>query len=120
MVGLDEDALICDFAEVYHVYDWRALPLKTAATLAMGLGPDSRIIRKLSGTKWPFNTLLLAMVVDSIRGISWQLMDTKQRRGRKPPTSVLKIILGETEETEMEGFDSADEFRKWRASMLED
>lgn len=121
MVGLDENALICDFAETYHVYNWRALPLKTAATLAAGLGPDSRIIRKISGVTWPFNTLLLAMICDSIRGISWQLVSEKGRRGHKPPQSVLKIILGETaDENEMTGFDSAEDFRKWRASMLED
>ena len=120
MVGLDENALICDFAETYHVFDWRALPLKTAATLAMGLGPDSRIIRKASGVTWPFDTLLLAMICDSIRGISWQLVPEKGRRGRKPPQSVLKIILGESEENDMAGFDTAEDFRKWRASMLEE
>lgn len=120
MVGLDEDALICDFAETYHVYDWRALPLKTAATLAMGLGPDSRIIRKASGVTWPFDTMLLAMILDSIRGISWQLVSEKGRRGHKPPQSVLKIILGEVDENEMSGFDSVEDFRNWRASMLED
>ena len=120
MVGLDEDALVCDFAETYHVYDWRALPLRTAATLAMGLGADSRIMRKLSGVKWPFNTLLLALVCDSIRTISWQLIDEKGRRGHKPPQSVLKTILGETEEGELSGFDSVEDFRSWRASMMED
>lgn len=120
MVGLDEDALTCDFAETYHVYDWRALPIKLAATLAAGLGPSSRIMRKLSGVKWPFDTLLLAIICDSIRNISWQLVDEKGRRGHKPPHSVLKIILGEVEDNEMSGFDSAEDFRKWRASMLED
>ena len=117
MVGLDEGALICDFAETYHVLDWRALPVRTAATLAMGLGPTSRIMRKLSGVKWPFDTLLLAMICDSIRGISWQLVDEKGRRGHNPPVSVLKTILGEEKETT--GFDSADDFKSWRASMLE-
>lgn len=120
MVGLDENALICDFAEVYHVYDWRALPLKTAATLAMGLRPDSRVIQKMSGLNWPINTLLLALMIDSLQSISWQLTPKEGRRGRKPPKSLARIILGETEERETEGFDSIEEFRRWRASMLEE
>ncbi|MBO7722484.1 MAG: hypothetical protein J6S27_01735 [Thermoguttaceae bacterium] len=31
MVREDETALICDLAETYHILDWRALPLRTAA-----------------------------------------------------------------------------------------
>ena len=119
MVGLDEDALVCDFAETYHVLDWRALPVKTAATLAMGLGPDSRIMRKFSGVKWPLETLLLAMLLDTNRAISWQLVNEKGRRGHRPPKSILKLLLGEKEETETAGFDNADDFMRWRASMLE-
>ena len=118
MVGLDEGALICDFAEVYHVYDWRALPLKTAATLAVGLGPDSRIMRKMSGIEWPLETLLLAMVADGVRIISWQLIDQKARRGKTPPKSILDQLLGGASGS-TGGFDSAEDFRAWRASQLE-
>ena len=77
MVGLDEGALICDFAEVYHVYDWRRLPASTAATLAMGLGPDSRIMRKISGTPVPMDTLLLAMITDCVRILAWRQSGTR-------------------------------------------
>ena len=42
MLAADEDAVICDFAEVYHVLDLRALAPPLAATLAAGLPPDSR------------------------------------------------------------------------------
>lgn len=43
MIATDEDALICDLAETYHVFDYRGLPLKTAAALASGLRNDARI-----------------------------------------------------------------------------
>ena len=118
MVSLDEGALICDFAETYHVYDWRSLPLKTAATLAAGLGPNSRIMRKMSGVQWPLDALLLAMIADSVRVISWQLLDQKARRGKTPPKSILEQLIGESPASSG-GFDSAEDFRKWRASQLE-
>lgn len=35
MLNLSEDALICDFAETYHIYDYRSLPLRLVATLAV-------------------------------------------------------------------------------------
>lgn len=43
MINTDEDALICDFAETYHIYDYRSLPLHMAGIFACGLRPDSRI-----------------------------------------------------------------------------
>jgi len=43
MLAIDEDALICDMAQVYHVTDIRALPVKTLAVLACGLPADARI-----------------------------------------------------------------------------
>ena len=59
MISLDESALICDFAETYHILDYRALPLKLAAVLACGLRDDSRIKMKLAGMKLNPETMLL-------------------------------------------------------------
>lgn len=49
MMATDEDALICDFAETYHIYDYRQLKPSYAATLAAGLREDSRIRTILGG-----------------------------------------------------------------------
>ena len=115
MVGLDEGALTCDFAEVYHVLDWRALPVRTAATLAMGLGPDSRIMRKLSGVPITMDTLLLAAIMDALHVLAWQ--NTKNGvKGKNPPTLIAEKLM-ETPKEEI-GFDTIDDFRKWRESML--
>ena len=120
MVGLDEGALICDFAEVYHVYDWRRLPASTAATLAMGLGPDSRIMRKISGTPVPMDTLLLAMITDCVRILAWRQSKDGQR-GRNPPESLVERLLGSKASRETgAGFDSPDDFRAWRNSIMEE
>lgn len=116
MVNLDEGALICDFAEVYHVLDWRALPVLTAATLAMGLGPNSRIMKKISGTPADAETLLLAMIADALHVLIWQ--NTKDGvKGRNRPKSIMQTILGGGKDKETESFESIDDFRAWHATM---
>ena len=115
MVGLDEDALTCDFAEVYHVLDWRALPARTAAALAMGLGQESRIMRQLSGVPVTIQTLLLAAITDALHVLVWQ--NTKDgAKGRNKPTLIAEKLM-ETQHEEI-GFDTVEDFRKWRDSML--
>lgn len=117
MVGLDEDALICDLAETYHVFDWRALPVRTAATLAMGLGPESRIMRKISGVDQPITLLLLATIADALHVLVWQ--NTKDgARGRNKPALIAESLISEKKETESSGFETVEEFRAWRESML--
>lgn len=115
MVGLDEGALTCDFAETYHVLNWRALPARTAATLAMGLGPDSRIVRKMAGVETTLDTMLLAMIADALHILVWQ--NTKDGvKGQNKPAMITDRLANLDRETL--GFESADEFRKWRAEML--
>lgn len=116
MVGLDEGALICDFAETYHVLDWRALPARTAATLAMGLGPDSRIMQKISGTPANADTLLLTMIADALHVLIWQ--NTRDGvKGRNRPKSILQTILDGSPERETSSFESVEDFRAWYATM---
>lgn len=66
MMNLSEDALICDLAETYHIYDYRSLPLQLVATLSAGLRENSRI--KLLATDMPvsMDTLILAAIADNI------------------------------------------------------
>lgn len=47
MIHADEDALICDLAETYHVLEYRRLPLMTVAALASGLRAGARIYESL-------------------------------------------------------------------------
>ena len=115
MVGLDEGALTCDFAETYHVLEWRALPARTAATLAMGLGPDSRIVRKMADVQTTLDTMLLAMIADALHILVWQ--NTKDGvRGQNKPAMITDRLT--SMESDPVGFEGADEFRSWRAEML--
>lgn len=117
MVALDEDSLICDLAEVYHVFDWRSLPVQTAATLAMGLGPDSRIACKLSGIPVGLSTLIQAVMADALCILVWQ-NSKAGHEGRNKPRSLLQTLFNIEKKETQESFASAEDFQKWRSSLV--
>lgn len=98
MIATDRDALTCDLAETYGIYDMRALPVSTLAVLASGLRDNSRIKIKMSGVKTDQETLLLAMAVDNLRFLSWTKTKAAQD-GSDRPKSIAKALLGQVEET---------------------
>ena len=121
MVAEDEDALICDFVETYHIYDYRAIPLSLAAVLASGLGENSRIKKKVSKNDNDASTLLLASIADGIRIIAWMLSDDG-RNGINRPGSIYKAITGKNEEKKNDEamvFQSPEEFERERKRILE-
>ena len=91
MISADRDALVCDLAETYGIFNYRALPVQQLATLAAGLREDSRIKIRLSGGKLPRSELLLAAAVDRLSLLVWFL----SREGTERPQSLLEILLGE-------------------------
>lgn len=117
MIATDEDALACDFAQVYHIHDFRALPARRAALFACGLGPESRIIRKMTGARASETTLLLAVIADAVRILAWQ-NTADGHRGQNPPVSLLEILTGEKETEITEVFDTPDDFNQWREAMM--
>lgn len=119
MVRSDEDALICDLAETYHIYDYRQLPATRVAVLACGLRDDSRIKMKLGGMKLPMETMLHAMIVDELRIIAWQRTKDAEK-GRNAPKSLLNSLLEADKPKETMGFNTPDDFRAWRESMLKE
>lgn len=113
-MNADRDALVCDFAEYYHILDIRALPATTAATLAQGLPENSRSKRTASGMKISMETALLAVIADRLGLLVW--MQTEDGRGgENRPTSILGL-LNPAEELS-EGFGSGDDFAKAWAEL---
>lgn len=100
MINLDEDALVCDLAETYKIYDYRSLPVQLAATLSVGLREDSRIRMKAADVPARMDTLLLALVADRIALL---LYDKKDR-----PPSILEELIGKPKGTR--GFDTPEAF----------
>lgn len=119
MAAVGEDELICDFAETYHVLEWRELPLKTAAALACGLRPDSRIIQKLTGERVNMHTALIAAVLDRLKILVWQNTEDG-RSGRNPPKSTYDALTGHgPRQPQVRGFRSPEAFEAARARIME-
>jgi hypothetical protein len=117
MIAKDENALMCDLAETYHIYDYKSLPLSRVAIFAVGLRDDSRIKMKISGMKYPTETLLLASAVDRLSLLAW--MNSKDgANGINRPKSVLNELIGQEVERDIEAFNSPEEFEKRRNEIL--
>lgn len=117
MIVTDEDALICDFAETYHIYDYKGLPVEFAAKLAYGLRDDSRIKLRLAGARVSTEILLQAATVDALNLLVWA--KTKNaKHGTNKPASIYEALTEEPEKDEYIGFDSAAEFEKARAEII--
>lgn len=110
MLSEDKDALICDLAETYGIYDYRALPASRLATLAVGLREDSRIKMRLMGAKASKTDLLLAAMVDRLSMLLWMNSEDGKNGTNRPP-SILSVILGtEQEDKAVEAFESDQDF----------
>lgn len=120
MIKLDESALICDFAETYHILDYRALPLKTAAVLASGLRDNSRIMMKISGLQISPETALMAAAVDRLSLLFWAKTKDAEK-GNNRPESILAKLTGEitTKDSDLRSFDTAEEFEAARQRILQ-
>lgn len=114
MIAANENALICDLAETYGVFDYKALPVHLVAALSSGLRDDSRIKMNMSGTKATPEQLLLAGIADGTNLLAW-LQSKDGAKGRNRPHSILKNLIGETDVGGNVVFASGDDFdRAWR------
>lgn len=78
MLNIDRDALVCDLAETYHIYDLRALPLITVAALSVGLRDDSRIKMKMLGRKYISPMMLLSIIADDMQVLRIAMTSIKE------------------------------------------
>lgn len=112
MMVTDEDALVCDFAETYHVYDYRQLKPSYAATLAAGLREGSRIRTVLGGIPTPLPLYLQMAELDALNLIAW-LNSSDGADGKNRPKSLLKAFTDDG--STVQGFDSGEDFMtEWK------
>lgn len=117
MIATDESALICDFAETYHIYDYKSLPLSRVAIFAVGLRENSRIRMKMNDMKYPLETMLMASAVDRLSNMVW--MQTKDGvNGINRPKSILSSLLKEEVANDIESFSTPEDFEKRRNEIL--
>ena len=119
MIKLDEDALICDLAEVYHIFDYKQLPAYRVAVFSLGLSDSSRIKLKLTDRTVDFETMLLAGIFDKVSMLFWsKTKDAEKNKNR--PTSVVEMLNGKQEnQTKVVSFESGKDFEANRQRILE-
>lgn len=121
MISTDEDALVCDLAETYQIYDYKQLPLNQVAVLAYGLRDDSRIKQIMSNQIVPLETTLLASIVDRLSLSLW--LQTKDgQKGVNRPTSIAEMLTKnhkeERDERDYLVFESGEDFENYRKALL--
>lgn len=77
MYSTDRDALMCDMAETYRIYDMNSVPFSVYATLAAGLRSNSRIRMEMSGMKDMPDVIPLTRIHD-------MLAKRWSKKGHKP------------------------------------
>lgn len=116
MIGLNEDALICDLAETYHIFNYRELPPRLVATLASGLGDDSRIKKLAGGQPASSEVMLLGGILDALHAIMYRLSDGSS----EPPASIIDLMFGGASEPQKQcmSFESYDDFEAYRQKLI--
>lgn len=117
MIKADKNALICDLAETYHIYDYNQMPPSQVAIFAIGLRNDSRIKLKMTGAKFPIDTLLLSAITDAVRLLLWS--KTKDgSKGINQPKSILSGLYQRDSE-KVTSYSSGKDFEMARKRLLE-
>lgn len=115
---LDEEALICDLAETYHIYDYEQLPLTTVAVLSCGLRENSRIKLKINNQSIPIETLLLAGLSDKVSLLLWAKTQDGQK-GRNRPAMILEALNPVSEKPkDTLVFHSGEDFERVRKELI--
>lgn len=115
MIKVDENALICDLAETYHIFNYKEIAADKVAIFAIGLRDDSRIKMKISGSKLDFKTLLLAKLVDDFAMLLWS--KTKEsRKGLNKPYQIIGSLF--KKESDVKAFQSGKDFELEKQRLL--
>lgn len=103
---------MCDFAEYYQIYDYKALPVRYVATLAVGLRSDSRVKGELLEIEQPPVGITLVQVFDAIQNLAYAVAG-----GKEEPRSLLNAYM--TGEKESNGYSTGAEFERAKKAILE-
>lgn len=112
--------MICDLAETYQIYDYRALPVSKLAVLVFGLREDSRVKMKMAKKKTGDNTILLASAVDRLSQLVWLRTKDGEKGRNRPEMIVANLFEQEQKENDIKAYDSAEEFELARLKLIEE
>ena len=112
MLHVDEDAVICDLAETYHILDYKALPVKLLAVLCSGLRDDSRIKMKLQDAKHIPVSFVVPQIADNLALIRYAM----SKEGAQVPQMITAVMVGDTKKEN--GFASGEAFEAARERLI--
>ena len=120
MIYIDEEALICDLAETYQIYDYKQLPLSKVAVFSCGFREDSRIKMKMRNQTVSFETLLLAGISDKLSVLLWTKTKDAEK-GKNLPKMIMDGLLPYKKEmstADTSIFDSSEDFERRRNELI--
>lgn len=118
MINTDEDALICDLAETYHIFDMRELPPLKVAVFSCGLRDNSRIKMKMTESELDFSQLLIATCADYLALDVWMKSANGQKNINRPKSLVSMFTKQDKTKSEIRGFGTPEEFNKYREEAI--
>lgn len=116
MLAIDRNAVICDLAETYNIYDYRRVPGRLLGILAAGLGDNTRIGKKINGVRGTVSEVLLAHILDGVRFLCWAQTEDG-RKGRHRPDSVASEFFVSEDKNKTKAV-SIDSFEKIREKII--
>lgn len=116
MLATDRNAVICDLAETYNIYDYERVPGRLLGILVAGLGENTRIGKKINGVRGTVTEVLLAQILDGVRFLCWaQTEDGK--KGKHRPASVASEFFVSEDKNKTKSV-SIDDFEKIREKII--
>ena len=119
MLNTDSDALECDLAETYHIYNYKELPLKKVALFSVGLREESRIKMKILNIKYPFKTILMSDIADKLAMLLWIYQGAK--KNEKPDLILPKLFdveMSKFNDKAIVSFASIEDFEEERKRII--
>ena len=117
----NEDDLVCDLMQYYHISNWRSYSPFFISTLTFGLPEESRIMKALSGMKCAIDRMLIAVIADKLSLLWWaKTVDGQKNQNR--PKSFVDILIGNVKKEESKDiitFNTPEEFEAYRAELVE-
>lgn len=117
MINTDEDALQCDLAEVYHIFDYKSLPCSKVAIFSSGLRDNSRIKMILHNDKYTLHERLGALCADRLTDLVWSKTKDGQKNRNRPP-SIYAQMIEHDNNSAVVTFEGVDAFNEARAKIM--
>lgn len=116
----DKDAVICDLAETYHIYNYKELPCSRVALFAVGLRENSRIKTKMSNLKYSLDTTMLAAILDRLSILVWFNTEDGRKGVNRPVMITDKLYKSDDDrnESDIMAFDTPEEYESYRNAIL--